>query len=125
MGGGETLEPSFGYYMSVDGGINWNRPQCTDAATCQLDCISTGNDCVLGDPDPVGDCTEANPNWDLCYLLPDLPAYTGGESHCVNTGAGQSTFVPFSAHTRRDLLSASPFANIQPSRRIGTPCTSF
>lgn len=42
MGGGATFAESYGYYTSVDGGITWNRPQCTDPDNCQLDCIATG-----------------------------------------------------------------------------------
>jgi hypothetical protein len=78
MGGGETFLASYGYYMSDSGGLVWERPQCSDAATCQLDCEATGNVCTLEEADSVGNCTDANPNWQLCYVLPDLPGFTGG-----------------------------------------------
>lgn len=75
---------SWSQLFSEDGAITWNRPQCADKATCQLDCRNNpqfATNCwlnVSSRPDPFGDCSASNPNWGACYWLPDSPAFAGG-----------------------------------------------
>ncbi len=74
-GGVADLE-SIAQFHSADGGITWSRPRCTAATPCQQDCLSSGmSDCTLPEADPVGSCSGADFN--LCYLLPDMPCFPG------------------------------------------------
>jgi hypothetical protein len=71
MGGGivDIGLPTSGLFQSFDGGINWTRPVCASIDSC--------ND-NLPEPDPVGSCNDLNnPNWQMCYMLPDLPLFPG------------------------------------------------
>jgi len=76
--GGLTDLQSIAQFHSADGGITWSRPACADGGNCQKDCQSTGSsECTLPVADPVGTCSASNPNFNLCYLLPDVPCYPG------------------------------------------------
>jgi len=79
MAGGISTGVTLAQFHSSDGGLTWGRPQCAAASPCQEDCNGMSIECTLPEPDPVGSCSAAvNPNWQLCYLLPDLPLYPGG-----------------------------------------------
>jgi len=61
--------PSSGFFQSFNGGLNWSRPVCASSTSC--------ND-NLPEPDPIGSCNDmVNPNWEMCYMLPDLPLFPG------------------------------------------------
>ena len=76
--GGVQVVESVAQFHSPDGGVTWSRPACTAASPCQQDCQATGNiECTLPIPDPVGSCAGDNPNYNLCYLLPDQPCFPG------------------------------------------------
>lgn len=66
--------------VTDDAGFTWERPACTNLSTCQLDCLEVFRTICLLEPfqaDAFGNCDESNPNWGLCYLLPDWPLYPG------------------------------------------------
>ena len=62
--------PTSGMFQSFDSGMNWSRPVCESSSGC--------ND-NLPEPDPVGTCNDdVNPNnWQMCYMLPDVPLFPG------------------------------------------------
>ena len=77
MAGGVTLLESIAEFHSTDGGITWSRPACAAPSPCMNDCknFPLGSECTLPIPDPVGSCSSGN--FQLCYLLPDVPAFPG------------------------------------------------
>lgn len=86
MGAGGTLSGDLTgtLLFSSDGGITWERPQCAasgGSAACQVDCMAQSRTICylgrLGEPDVVGSCTASNPDWPLCYIVPDWPIYPG------------------------------------------------
>ena len=73
MLGGLSLEQitSYAQFESTNGGRDWKRPTCADAAACRGTLASKG----FG-PDLRGFCADTTDAL-KCYMLPDLPSYAG------------------------------------------------
>lgn len=64
---------SIAYFLSYDGGISWQRPECTSVDNCRS---------ALVTPDTFGRCVvltaSSDPDyWKHCYTIPDIPALSG------------------------------------------------
>lgn len=77
MSGGRAYARGYSRDMfgSIDGGLTWSRPQCTDVNNC---CKYDYFGCPMYQPDAFGTCSNTTGNnWEACYTLPDWPVYPG------------------------------------------------
>ena len=66
---------SVAFFLSYDGGITWQRPECTTEANC---CAEPGARCQLGVADTYGRCLAEYSYYKHCYMAPDQGAITSG-----------------------------------------------
>jgi len=59
---------SIAFFLSYDGGISWQRPECTSISNCRFS---------LPVPDTFGRCIAEDDLYRHCYVIPDTPALSG------------------------------------------------
>ena len=71
IGGMSNGITSLAHFQSTNGGRDWARPTCVDPANCRGNLPDSGFP-----PDKRGFCSDPIDSA-KCYILPDIPAYSG------------------------------------------------